>query len=121
MQRHEQCGLQAFAAAGDADERVDVLGPDLERLVGARHPHQVLPGERHSIARIEAAGEAELGDASAVSRRAAELPRGLPQRNRNPGLGLELLDVGLAGAIGVRLGQRELRVERQGGRRRRGS
>ena len=50
---------QLLAAAGDPDQRVDVLRPELERLVGPGPRHQVLPGQRHRVLRIEAAAEAE--------------------------------------------------------------
>ena len=62
--------------------------------------NQVLPGQRNGVVRLEAAGESKVLDPIGLLRKAPELPRVLPQRERNARLGLELLDIRLAGAVG---------------------
>ena len=80
-------------------------------LSAPRDRDQVLPGQRDGIVRLEAPGESEVVHPVGLLGTAAELPSRLPQRDRNAGLGLELLQVRLARAVRIRLGERELGVQ----------
>ena len=122
VQGEEHRGFQPLPPAGKPEEGVDVLRPELQSLAVPRRD-QVLPGERDGVIRLESAAEPEILDAVGLLGTAPEFPGRLPQRDRNPGVGLELLQVRLARAVGIRLGERELGVEveqRRCRRRRRG-
>ncbi len=104
-------GLGLLAASREPDERIDVLGAQLDRLgIGATDRHQVLPDELNGVRRIER-GEPDVLQPGGVLRLAAELPLRLPHRYLQTRLRLELLEIRLARAVGVGLGEGELGVD----------
>ncbi len=106
-QVHDRLGL--LAPPGQPDQRIDVLGAQLQRdAVGPGH--QVLPSERHRVVLVEAADEADVLQPGGLLRSAAELPLGLAQGDAEARVALELLEIRLAGAVGVGLGDGELGV-----------
>ena len=105
---------------GEPDERIDVLRMQL--LPPARSG----PGTRFcQVSATASAGSNPPSKPMSSTpvgslRPAAELPLGLAQRHRDARLALELLQVGLARPVGIRLGEGELGVHveqrRRGGR-----
>ena len=97
LEGEPQDGLGRLRLAHQPDLRVDLLRQELDRSpIGVQRP--VLPGERDRVRGIEArrGGDAERLRAAHRGGNAAPVPAVLGERDEAAGLGLELLDVGLA-------------------------
>ena len=98
-----------FSIIGQPNQGVDVLRVKLEGgAVGSGD--QVLPSERDGVIPLEPADEPDILESEGLLRAAAELPLRLTQRHAETGVALEFLEVCLARAVRVRLGEGELRV-----------
>ena len=115
LQRQPQHRLRRLCLAGEAEGGIDLLRQILDRreLTAARSIRQALPGEERRLVGIEGTRDAQRLDAAHGRRDAAPVPRVVGEDDGARRSTLELLDVGLAEAVGRRLREGELAVHAQ--------